>query len=173
MKKIFLLFLVLFSFCFSNLALAQSSKKKADKDTFEWRYEIESTGQEGVQGTYQVKVWSYSKKPETAVEQAKKNAVHGVIFRGFPAKGGAKPKSALATSPNIEQEKADFFADFFATGGKYLKFVTVANNGALGQGDVIKVGKEYKVGVVISINVAMLRKDLEDAGIIKGLSSGF
>lgn len=40
-------------------------------------------------------------------------------------------------------------------------------------GDVIKIGKEYKVGVVISVNVAMLRKDLEDAGIIKGLSNGF
>ena len=96
-----------------------------------------------------------------------------MVFKGFPSKGQLEGKSALATSPNVEQEKEDFFREFFANGGKYLKYVTVANNGALGAGDVIKIGKEYKVGVVISVNVAMLRKDLEDAGIIKGLSNGF
>jgi hypothetical protein len=172
MKSKFLLFTILFSLFTSQIIFSQSSKKKADKDTNEWRYEIEIFG-EGVQGTYLVKTWNYSKKPETAIEQAKKNAVHGIIFRGFPSKGQLQGKSALATSPNIEQEKEDFFADFFATGGKYLKFVTVTNDGALGQGDVIKKGKEYKVGVVISVNVSLLRKDLEDAGIIKGLSNGF
>ncbi|MFT5964588.1 MAG: hypothetical protein ACI9L6_001332 [Flavobacterium sp.] len=172
MKNKYLFLTIIFSLFVTQMIFAQSSKKRADKDTFEWRYEIEVFGQ-GVQGTYQVKVWSYSKKTETAVEQAKKNAVHGVVFKGFPSKGQLEGKSALATSPNVEQEKEDFFKDFFATGGKYLKYVTVANNGAFGMGDVIKIDKEYKVGVVISVNVAMLRKDLEDAGIIKGLSNGF
>jgi hypothetical protein len=172
MKSKFLFYTILFSLFTPQMIFSQSSKKKADKDTFEWRYEIEVVG-EGTQNTYQVKTWNYSKKPETAVEQAKKNAVHGIIFRGFPSRDRIQGKPALARDPNLEQEKEEFFADFFATGGKYLKFVTVANNGALGQGDVIKIGKEYKVGVVISVNVAMLRKDLEDAGIIKGLNNGF
>jgi hypothetical protein len=172
MKSKFLVIALILSLFTNQMIFSQSSKKKADKDTFEWRYEIEVEGV-GVQGTYQVKTWNYSKKPETAVDQAKKNAVHGIIFRGFPDKGRLKGQLALTNNPNLEQEKEDFFKDFFADGGKYLKFVTVANNGALGQGAVIKMGKEYKVGVVISVNVAMLRKDLEDAGIIKGLSNGF
>ena len=38
----------------------------------------------------------------------------------------------------------------------------------------VKVGKnEYKVGVVISVSKDLLRKDLEAAGIIKGLGAGF
>jgi len=37
----------------------------------------------------------------------------------------------------------------------------------------VKVGKEYKIGVVVSVSKDQLRKDLEAAGIIKGLSSGF
>ena len=38
----------------------------------------------------------------------------------------------------------------------------------------IKISKkEYKIGVVVSVSVASLRKDLESAGIIKSLSSGF
>lgn len=154
---------------FTNWA---QSKKKADKDTYEWRYEIEAYGA-GVEGTYQIKVWTYSKSPETAIEQAKKNAVHGIIFKGFPDKDRVKGQKALAQSPNLEQEKEDFFKDFFQDGGKYLKFVNLVNNGAIAPGDRIKIGKEYKIGVVISVNVAALRKDLEDAGIIKGLGSGF
>jgi len=54
-----------------------------------------------------------------------------------------------------------------------LKFVTLVNNGAIASEDRIKIGKEYKIGVIVSVNVAALRKDLEDAGIIKSLSNGF
>ncbi len=155
---------------FPALIFAQS--RKADKQTFEWRYEIEAVGA-GVQGTYQIKVWSYSKKPETAIEQAKKNAIHGIIFKGFADRDRIKGQKALAQSPSLEQEKEDFFKDFFADGGKYQKFISINNNGAIDAGDRIKIGKEYKIGVVVSVNVADLRKDLESAGIIKGLGSGF
>ena len=40
-------------------------------------------------------------------------------------------------------------------------------------GDRIKVGKEYKIGLFISVRKDALRKDLEQARIIKGLNSGF
>jgi hypothetical protein len=156
---------------FSSQVDAQAvSKKKADKATEEWRYEIEGAGV-GVQGTYQVKVWSYSKKKNVAIEQCKKNAVHGIIFKGFMAndkvRSGQKP---LAKNPALEAEYSDFFKDFFANGGKYMKFVTCSSNVA---NELIKIGKEYKVGVIVSVNVSELRKDLEAAGIIRGLSSGF
>ena len=36
-----------------------------------------------------------------------------------------------------------------------------------------KVGKEYKVGCVVSVRKDDLRKALEAAGIVRGLSSGF
>ena len=71
------------------------------------------------------------------------------------------------------KKKSEFFKDFFQDGGKYMKFVSLVNNGAIDAGDRIKIGKEYKIGIVVSVNVAALRKDLEDAGIIKSLSNGF
>lgn len=163
--------LVLFT-CFLTLNLFGQAKKKADKDTEIWRYEIEAV-QTGVQGSYLIKVWSYSKKPNVAIEQAKKNAVHGIIFRGFAAKDRVEGKPALATNPNLEMEKQEFFDDFFADGGKYMKFVNVTGDGSVAAEDRLKVGKEYKIGVVVSINVNLLRKDLETAGIIKGLGAGF
>ena len=60
---------------------ASVTKKKADRDTEQFRYEIdyEKTAGEGI---VSVKVSSMSKKPNIAEEQCKKNAVHGVIFKG-------------------------------------------------------------------------------------------
>jgi hypothetical protein len=173
MRKNFLKMFVLFAvmLCVTSLANAQA-RKKADKDTEEWRYEIEVV-QTGTQGTYLIKVWSYSKKADVAIEQAKKNAVHGVIFKGFAGKPSVQGQKALASDVNLEVERADFFKPFFEDGGKYMKFVSTSNDGAVAAGDRMKVGKEYKVGVVLSVNVAALRKDLEAAGIIKALGAGF
>ncbi|MDD2426405.1 MAG: hypothetical protein PHU00_10390, partial [Bacteroidales bacterium] len=86
MKRSALQIVLLFSALFFILpdAVGQSRKKnKEDENTRNWRYEIEGV-QTGVQGTYLIKVWTYSKRPDLAIEQAKKNAVHGVIFqKGF------------------------------------------------------------------------------------------
>lgn len=152
--------------------LNAQARRKADKDTDRWRYEIEVVGT-GVQGTYLIKVWSYSKKPDVAIEQAKKNAVHGVIFRGFAGKQGITGQKALSSNVNLVEEKSDFFEPFFKDNGKYIKFVSLTADGAVGAGDRIKIGKEYKVGVIVSVRVADLRKDLEEAGIIKKLGAGF
>ena len=169
MKHLVITLLAVVAFAFNANAQA---KKKADKDTKNWRYEIEGV-QQGVPGTYLIKVWSYSKKPDVAIDQAKKNAVHGIIFRGYAGTGRVSGQSPLTNNPNIEEEKADFFDAFFADGGKYMKFVSLTNDGAVAAEDRMKVGKEYKIGVLISVRKEELRKDLENAGIIKGLSAGF
>lgn len=163
--------LILFFLGFTITANAQS-KKKVEKDTYEWRYEIEAVNV-GVQGTYLIKAWTYSKKPDLAIEQAKKNAVHGIIFKGFAGKQGVPGQKPLVSNVNLEEEKGDFFKPFFKDGGKYMKFVTISNDGNVGAGDRLKVGKEYKIGVLVSVNVSELRRDLEDAGIVKGLGAGF
>lgn len=155
---------------FNFLSFAQKSKAK--KDMKKWRYEVQAV-QQGHEGTYLVKVWSYSKKPKIAIEQSKKNAVHGIIFRGVTASGRVPSQRPLTKNPNLEMEKIEFFNDFFADGGKYMKFVNLTGDGSVSARDRIKVGREYKVGVVVSVNVAALRKDLESAGILKSLSSGF
>ena len=170
LKKVSLL---LMAVSFSGALSAQAiAKNKANIDTEKFRYEIECVSV-GASGSYLVKVWSYSKKPNVAIEQAKKNAVHGVIFKGFTGAGAGCTQKPLASSPSIEEEKEEYFNNFFADGGKYMKFVSVSGDGSVAAEDRLKVGKEYKIGVVISVSKDNLRKDLEDAGIVKGLSSGF
>lgn len=174
LKSIALLTLtLLFTSTFTNSAFSQKkAQKKADKDTEDFRYELECEGV-GTTGTYLIKVWSYSKKPTIAIEQAKKNAVHGVIFKGFSGSGAGCTQKPLTNNPALEQEKAEFFKDFFAAGGKFMKFVGVSGDGSVPVWDRKKIGKEYKLGVVVSVQKDLLRKDLEAAGIIRGLSSGF
>jgi len=157
---------------FISFTASAQSKKKADKDAVGFRYEIEAM-RTGVQGTYLIKVWSYSKQPMLAMDQAKKNAVHGIIFKGFPGKDGVPGQLALASDPNVEKEKAEFFEKFFGEGGEYLKYVNLTTDGSIAPEDRMKIGKEYKIGVVVSVDVASLRRALEDAGIIKKLDDGF
>lgn len=162
--------ILILSFIISNGLYAQ--KRKANKDTNAWRYEIEAV-QTGTQGTYLIKSWSYSKDPKVAIEQTKKNAVHGIVFKGFAGTAKVPGKSPLITDSSIEKEQEKFFKTFFADGGDYMKYVSLSNDGAVAAEDRMKIGKEYKIGVIVSVNVAQLRKALEDANIVKSLTSGF
>lgn len=172
MYRLSVLLFICAIFSFGTIS-AQKGKKKADNETNEWRYEVEVVGQ-GAQGTYQVKVWTYSGNQQTAINQAQKNAVHAIIFKGYAGKNGVPGQKALARDPMIEQEQEEFFKEFFKDGGTFQKYVFLANNGIIAPGDRIALSKkEFKIGVVISVNVAGLRKNLEKAGIIKSLSNGF
>jgi len=62
---------------------------------------------------------------------------------------------------------------FFRDGGKYMKYVRITGDGAIDSDDRLKVGKEWKIGVIVSVDVRGLRKDLEAADIIRSLNSGF
>ena len=150
-----------------------NKRKKSKKDTHNFRYEIECNDT-GARGTVAIKVFSYSKKPDIAIEAAKRNAVHGIIFKGFPRAGKCQKKDPLARNPNLEQEYEEFFKEFFKDGGKYIKFVNASTDGAIEGGDISKISKrEYKIGINVSVNRSALEKDLISAKIIEGLGSRF
>ena len=161
--------LTLMAVFFGTQTVNAAAKKKANKDTAAWRYEIEYA-RTGGQGMLVVKVWSYAKKPAVAIEQGKKNAVHGVIFKGYTSTGGGTvSQRPLVKEPDAANQHSDFFNEFFADGGPYMMYVS----GVEGNVETRKVGKEYKVGVVVTVNKDSLRDALEKAGIIKGLAAGF
>ena len=165
MRKLLLSLLVV-ALCMPVMAIG---KKKADKDTKQFRYELECAGN-AVQGTYLVKVWSYSKKASVAENQCRKNAVHGVIFKGYGGRGQeCVQQRPLANNPGAETQDAEYFNSFFADGGEFQKYASIIE----GTTESVKVGKEYKVGCVVSVRKEDLRKALEAAGVIRGLGSMF
>lgn len=168
-----LLMVCLFTFCTSEI----SAKKKIDRQTMQWRYEIEAAVGQAVQGNILVKVYTYSKKKDDALLQAGKNAVHGVLFKGVSAKNDANVRipaqKPIITDLMAQENHKAYFNEFFKNGGKFQQFIQLVNNGVPEVGDVMKVGKEYKVGVKVLVSKDALRKEMERAGIIKALDSGF
>jgi hypothetical protein len=165
MRKI-LFPLLAVAFVLSSCATARQAK--ANKDTNQFRYEIECAGN-AIQGTYLVKVWTYSRSAGIAENQCRKNAVHGVIFKGYGGGQGCVSQRPLANTPGVEDQYKTYFDNFFAPGGEFQKYASIMS----GTTETVKVGKEYKVGVVVSVRKDDLRKALEAAGVIRKLNSGF
>lgn len=156
-----------------DVSAQKKAKRQADEATAAWNYELEQVTT-GKQGSVILKVWSNSTKPEVAAEQAKKNAVHGVIFKGVPELDRIPGKRPLMNGTNDYGTHQEFFDQFFSAGGAYMRFVTLTTNGLLEAGDILKISKkEYKVGVQITVNHNELRKYLEQNGVIKSLGHGF
>ena len=165
MRK-FLLSLLVVACCLP--ASAGLRQKQANKDTNQFRYEIECAGN-AIQGTYLVKVWTYSKKASVAENQCRKNAVHGVNFKGYGGGQGCVSQRPMVNTPGAETQNQEYFDSFFADGGEFQKYASIMS----GTTESVKVGREWKVGCVVSVRKDDLRKALEAAGIIRALSSGF
>lgn len=146
-----MMLLVFLTFSFATLAA-----KSHITDT---RYDIEGV-ETGLQGTYLVKVYVYTKKSSVTTEEFKFAAVHGVIFRGFERKGfGAQKPIANAET---QKQHADFFNAFF-NNGDYTAYARVVDPVA----DRVKFGKEYKMAAIVSVSKDELRKALEKEGVIR------
>lgn len=130
-------------------------------------YEIYGAGT-GMQGSYVVEVVVTSKKSNVNDDELVKCAVHGVLFKGFVNEEKRQTQKPLAGSPMAEQQHPDFFNDFFeSTYKSYGQPLSTSRR-------VTKVNKkEYKVKMTVTVSKDQLRKDLELAGVLKGLNSGF
>lgn len=133
------------------------------------KYDLTCAGT-GLEGTYLATVSVYVPKVPKNSDVLRKAAVHGVIFKGINAAKGCSAQRPLASNPNIEQEKADFFETFFKEGGGYLRYATIVE----GSWTVAKTGKkEYRVTATVSLQKDQLRKYLEQEKVISGFSDMF
>lgn len=146
-------------------AMMMSAKNNEDAGL---NYELEGAGT-GSYGTYLVKVMVLTKNKNVSDEEIARCAVHGVLFRGFNSKELRQSQRPLAGSAMAEAQHADFFKEFFKKGGIAKNYVSSVS----GSRQVTKAGKQYKISSVVTVNKALLQKDLEKAGIIKGLNAGF
>ncbi len=152
---------ILFTLLILVMAIGANAKKKIE-------YSLESAGS-GVQGTYLVTVWVTSSSKDVSDDEILYGAVHGVIFRGFGGSQGMPAQRPMVPSVTVEQQKADYFEKFFGKEGAYKAFASIVN----GSYRRTKTPKGYKVGATVQVQKDNLRKELEQSGIIRGLSSGF
>lgn len=174
MKKLLLIFISL-AFVTQSAHAQRELGRKERKILYNssYNYEIQPLGV-GQDGTKVVKVWGYGRSVEDAVQVAKRNAVAACIFRGIPAGPGVGTTPAILKDPNAAEEHADYFEEFFQTGGKYLNFISLSTDGAPSGKDRLKIKRKYyKVGVSAQVMYDNLRYELEQAGIARSLDQGF
>jgi hypothetical protein len=141
----------------------------AQSDPDGYNYEVQYL-RTGVEGTELFKVYTYCKKEKDCFIEAKAAAVKAIMFKGIPGSGLQRP---MITEVGAEDKFRDYFKEFFKEGGKYLNYVSISNDGSIADEDRLKVGKKLKIGVIVSVQKANLRTELEAAGIVKKLNSGF
>lgn len=129
------------------------------------QYDITGAGS-GTEGTLLVKVYVYAKSVKD--EELKRAAVHGVVFRGCSGNASGARQPAMA-SPTAEIDNAAFCEAFFAKDGQCQNFASIVT----GSYDRVKTQKGYKCGAILQIDKTALRKTLEQAGVVRSLSSGF
>lgn len=158
MKQKLLLFLL-----FICAGVSMASAKTTYKDRIA-NYSIQAEGV-GVQGTYLVHVYVTGKHVKE--QDLIMAAVHGVIFRGVPGAQGVATQRPIASSVTVETEKADYFEAFFES--PYSAFGSVVN------GTVTRTRTKggLKLGGVVQVSKDNLRKELEQAGIVRQLGAGF
>jgi hypothetical protein len=123
----------------------------------------------GLDGTILFKIFSYGKNEDQAIQNSKSDALKAVMFKGIPGSDLVNP---MVRDLSALETHKEFFQTFFQT-QQYLQYVSISNDGSIDGEDRLKVGKKYKIGVVVSVQKAQLRKLLEAAGIIKALNAGF
>lgn len=144
------------------LPMGIQAKEKSEK----LNYDIEGAGT-GQQGTYLVKVTVIgSKKIEE--ELVRRCAVHGVLFRGFQSTENRQSQRPLAGSAANEAEHVEFYNEFFAKNGAAKNYASCISSQT-----AVKSGKEYRVTVTVSVMKDQLLRDLQAAGVIRSLNSGF
>lgn len=111
-------------------------------------------------GIYIVRSFGYAKKSNDAVLEAEKNAFKVLLFKGLPGSDLSVPLIENESS-SISQHKS--FYDKFFDGGGYRSFIMNRNDSYTPK----KVKNGYRSEVTIKINIASLRRELEQNQVIR------
>jgi len=135
--------------------------------TGNYSYKTECLGTE-MDGSLTVRAWGNGRNRSDAIEQARKNAVSDVIFKGITEGTGGCNFRPVVGEVNARQRYESYFDAFFRDNGAFQKFVSKKDE---------KISERFKrepresrhgstYGVVLRIKRADLREKLLNDGII-------
>lgn len=148
-------------------SFAQTNKQQK-KIAGNYVYKTECLGVE-LDGSQTLKAWGNGRNRADAIEQARKNAVRDVLFKGIIEGKQECEKRPLVAEINAQDKYSDYFFKFFADGGLYKDFVIKKDERI---GDRIKRDKKGAVhsvthGLVVRVLRAELKQKLIEDGILK------
>jgi hypothetical protein len=166
MKKILLMIA-------AALMIGGTAMAKDDVPDYDYELSLAKENIAATSGFKVFKVWSFGKKKETLTQEiGMRNAIHGLLFKGLAAADVGSQGNVPALVPDGYDSHKEYFDVFFAN-GEFKQFIQLTSRGAQQAGDVVKVGKKYKVGLLVQVNLSALRKRLEKDGIIESAKGMF
>ena len=84
-----------------------------DRNAGYYPYDLVCVNSE-LDGSITVKAYGMGKNRRDAIEQAEKNAVHTVLFKGIRSGTNDCNQTPLIKSPNVRRQHAAFFNEFFS-----------------------------------------------------------
>ncbi len=134
------------------------------KPTAYMTYETRCLGIE-LDGSQTLLAWGEGRNKADAEEQAKKNAVRDVIFKGINSGNSDCTKPPLVNTPNAQQKYEEYFDAFFVDGGEYKKYISMDDHKRRSED---KEHYQYgeKRSVIVRVLRSELKKRLQDDGIL-------
>ena len=121
-------------------------------------------------GYVTIKIWDTKKGAKYKPEQARKDAIHSILYSGISAGNGCATQPPVLNKTEEQESFKKNEKSFFANKGKWSMFTrSSATETTLPANLGIKNWKVYQV----SISKNELRKYLEEQKIIKSLTNGF
>lgn len=127
------------------------------------RFETTCMGVEG-DGSQTMRAWGRGTTEGDAIEQAKKNAVNDVLFKGIKGNGECN-STPLVLEVNARERYAKYFNPFFADGGEYRKFVREETGGEASRLKA-KGTSLTAYGIIVTVDREGLRRQLERDGVL-------
>ena len=130
-----------------------------------YTYETECLGSE-LDGSYTLRAWGVGRSQVDAMEQARKNAVRDLIFKGITKGTGDCQVKPILMEVNAYDKYRDYFNKFFTDHGPYDKFVNYKDK-RFRTSKRQRTDAEIKYGVVVRVKHAELREKLIKDNILK------
>jgi hypothetical protein len=154
---------------FTVLLLMLTSISFSQKKTAGYyNYKTECLGVE-LDGSQTLKAWGNGRNKADAVEQAKKNAVRDVIFKGIIEGKQDCNQKPIVFEINAQEKYEDYFNTFFADGGEYKNFISLKDERIFDKisRDRKKTSESVTNGIVVRVLRSELKKKLITDSIIK------
>jgi len=146
------------------LVVLSGCKSKEVTTTAFHNYTTECLGK-SMDGSQTLRVWASGRNRADAIEQAKKKAVYDLVFTGIQAGNGECNSYPIVDEANARKKYEDYFDTFFADGGAFLKYVSIANQKKSAMQRFLGDGTQT-FGIIVTVNRSALRQRLVSDNII-------
>ena len=118
-------------------------------------------------GSYVIRACGKGDNSAAAMVEAQKVAVYDVVFNGVAsASTRIQPLKPLLLEVNAKTKYQDYFNAFFADGGEYTKYFSIANKRAASR-DFKRSRQQVQCVTTVTVDVAGLKQRLMVDNIIK------